>query len=215
MPKGGGSNEDRAKVKLRVIEFELEGGNASVENSIRQLTHALTTPRNGAPARLAPAKPQRELAAGASAAEPDEIEDTAQDAEYAEVEEAAPEAAAPSKPKKPTGKPRMPKYLHDLDLTGNNGPTFEDFARTKNPETNSQRHLVAAFWLKEYGGSETITVDKVYTCYRMVDWPTDMSDWDVNFRSQVPNDRFRRVARGEYAITPKGENDVRKLNGTE
>ena len=31
MPKGT-TNEDRAKVKFRVIEFELEGGNANVEN---------------------------------------------------------------------------------------------------------------------------------------------------------------------------------------
>jgi hypothetical protein len=36
MPKGN-SSEDRAKVKLRMIECELEGGIASVENRIRQL----------------------------------------------------------------------------------------------------------------------------------------------------------------------------------
>jgi hypothetical protein len=44
MPKGSGVVEDRAKVKFRFIEFELEGGNAAVENSVRNLTTAWACP---------------------------------------------------------------------------------------------------------------------------------------------------------------------------
>ncbi|HYW42228.1 MAG TPA: hypothetical protein VE959_05190 [Bryobacteraceae bacterium] len=211
MAKSGG-NEDRAKVKLRVVEFELEGGNAAVENSIRQITHALAI-RNGPPARMMPPKPPNELAAGVPA-ETDEAEEIIQDVEYADAGDTGQEQ--PTKPAKPktTYKPRVPTYLHDLDMTGT-GVTFKDFAAQKNPTKATQRHLVAAYWLKEHGNSPTTTMDKVYTCYRTAEWPTNQSDWDVNFRSQVKTNRFRRVSPGEYAITPIGENDVRTLDGTE
>jgi hypothetical protein len=41
MAKNQGGGEDRAKVKLRITDFELEGSNASVENSIRQIVQGL------------------------------------------------------------------------------------------------------------------------------------------------------------------------------
>jgi len=85
-------------------------------------------------------------------------------------------------------------------VTGTGGVTLKDFAAAKNPQKNTQRHLVAACWLKEHGNSPTINIDKVYTCYRTVGWPTSQTDWDINFRQQVPNNRFRRVNPGEYAI---------------
>lgn len=215
MPKGGSGNEDRAKVKLRVIEFELEGGNASVENSIRQLTHALTTNRNGAPANRVPAgKPQRELPG--ENAPSDDADEIVQDAEVVDGhDEAAQDTPAPKSQKsKNTYKPRVPQYLPNLDLTGN-GTTFKDFAAQKNPSKSTQRHLVAAYWLKEHGNCPTINIDKVYTCYRTAGWPMTQKDWDVNFRQQVQNDRFQRVSTGEYSITPIGENDVRTMDGTQ
>lgn len=211
MAKAQGGNEDRAKVKLRVIEFELEGGNQSVENSIRQLTHALTT-RNGqaAPPKNALAPRQaKELAA----AETDEAEEYAEEPEVLDAE-AENEPQRPNKPSKPSAKPRVPQYLHDLDTTGT-GTSLKDFAASKNPKANNQRHLVAAVWLKEHGNSPTINIDKVYTCYRNVGWPTTMPDWDIGFRSQMKNNRFRRISTGEYAINPPGEDDVRVMNGAE
>ncbi len=208
MPKGSG-NEDRAKVKLRVIEFELEGGNASVENSIRQLTQALTVRTNGAPARVAPLKP-RELAGNDGVT--DDVDEPIE-AELAEGPESPSEAPIKAKSKN-AYKPRMPEYKHDLDMTGS-GLTFKEFVGQKNPKKATQRHLAAAYWLKEHGGSPTINIDKVFTCYRTAGWPTNQADWDATFRSQVKNDRFRRVNPGEYAITPIGEDDVRKMDGAE
>lgn len=216
MAKGQGGNEDRAKVKLRVIEFELEGGNQSVENSIRQLTHALTM-RNGQPAPPKNALPPRQTKElGAVPDNEDEAEEFAEEPEILESGADDNGATKVNKPKaKSTYKPRVPQYLHDLDMTGTGDVTFKDFAAAKNPKKNTQRHLVAAFWLKEHGNNPTINIDKAYTCYRNVGWPTTQPDWDVNFRQQTQNNRFRRVAPGEYSINPPGEDDVRKMNGTE
>jgi hypothetical protein len=212
MPKGT-TNEDRAKVKFRVIEFELEGGNANVENSIRQLAHAFTNHGSGGPARVATPRPPKELSAGAPAEDIDEVAGEAEYIEPTDVEIGAP----PTKPAKPRTayKPRTPLYIHDLDLTGKAGTTFKAFAAQKSPKRGTERYLVAAFWLKEHGNSPTINIDKAYTCYRTVDWPTNQSDWDMNLRTQVKTDRFRRVNPGEYAITPKGEDVVREMDGTQ
>jgi hypothetical protein len=209
MPKGGG-NEDRAKVKLRVIEFELEGGNASVENSIRQLTQALATRTNGAPARVAAPKP-RELGGGDGVT--DDVEAPVE-VEFADGDEPVADAPAAKAKAKNNSKPRVPEYKHDLDMIGN-GLTFKAFVEQKDPKKSTQRHLAAAFWLKEHGGSPTINIDKVFTCYKTVGWPTNQMDWDANFRSQVRTNRLRRVTPGEYAITPIGENDVRTMDGAE
>ena len=211
MAKTGG-NEDHAKVKLRVVEFELEGGNAAVESSIRQITHALGI-RNSASTRMAPPKSPKEIAAG-NEAEITEEEETLQDVEYADAEVVNQDAPHAKQKAKSVYRPRVPEYKHDMDVTGN-GVAFKDFAAQKNPKKNTQRHLVAACWLKEHGNSPTINIDKVYTCYRTVSWPTTQPDWDANFRGQVPTSRFRRVNPGEYAITPIGEDDVRTMDGTE
>jgi hypothetical protein len=103
MAKINSGGEDRAKVKLRVIEFELEGANSSVENSIRQLTAALTARTNGAP-KLPPSKPPKELASGETGQdyqEPEELE-----AEI--VDEDADAPPAKTKSAKPKGKPKPP-----------------------------------------------------------------------------------------------------------
>src|SRR5258708_2441782 len=119
MPKGNSGGEDRAKVKLRVIEFELEGGNASVENSIRQLTQALTTRTNGTPAKQLPPRTPAALPAGADeeADNPDEVTD-------AEFAEGADVPAAPAKPRTPR-RPTVPEPI-EVDLAIGDMP-FQQF----------------------------------------------------------------------------------------
>jgi hypothetical protein len=68
MSKNTGA-DDHAKVKVR-NEFELEGGNATVENSIRQLTTALTNRPVGP--KLPASKTPKELHAGNGAERVDE-----------------------------------------------------------------------------------------------------------------------------------------------
>jgi hypothetical protein len=211
--QGQRRNEERAKVKLRVYEFDLEGGNAIVENSIREIVQSIGARANVAPRPLPP-KQQKELAPGGAPPEPDDTEPVIHDAEFSEVENGTAEASVSRPPRqRTTYKPRVPNNDPNLDLNGTGSISFKDFAAQKNPQKSTQRHLVAAFWLKEYANSPTINIDKAYTCYRAAEWPTDQSDWDVNFRQQVKTDRFRRVNPGEYAITPTGENDVRKMDG--
>jgi hypothetical protein len=71
---------------------------------------------------------------------------------------------------------------------------------------------VTALYLRDQG-HDAVNMDKIYTAYRLVQWPMDLRDWDVNLRNQLRNDRFRRMD-GGYAITTAGENVVRELRAT-
>lgn len=204
MAKGTQGPEDRAKVKLRVIEFELEGGNAAVENSIRQLTQALSA-RNGAPAKvISSGKQPKELAGGTVEEEPTEAEVV--DDDEVDVDEAPATPAA--RKSRQRSKPKAPEYVHDL-MDGAKLEEFKEFAKQKNPTTRPQRYLVATYWLKECGGSPTVTADKMYTCFKNAGWPTNFNDWRGAFDSLVYVEDFRKVGVGEFAINPTGENKVK------
>ena len=208
MPKGN-TGEDRAKVKFRVIEFELEGGNAAVENSIRTLTTAITQSTSPTPQRLLPPRQPKELSAPSTPESGTDDRGEHFEVVDAKLSEPNDDDSKAAKTPKTKYKPPLPNYLHDLDMQGNGVP-FTEYAAQKAPTKQTRRYLVAALWLKEHGASPTISVDKVYTCYKTAGWPLALTDWDVNFRSLVKTDRFRRVETGDYAITPLGEADVQK-----
>jgi hypothetical protein len=209
MPKGNSGTEDRAKVKLRVIEFELEGSNASVENSIRQLTNALTT--RAVVVKPLGTKPVKELAGATSEGGTDDLEEEGEVLEADAIEtngNGVPVKKAPRvKPK-----PKAPTYLHEMNTTGN-GTSFKDFAKEKGPTTRSKQYLVAAYWLKEHGDSATVNADKMYTCFKTATWPVGFNNWRSTFDNLVHSEHMRKVDVGEFAINPLGEEVVTK--GTE
>jgi hypothetical protein len=106
-------------------------------------------------------------------------------------------------------KPAQPKYIDDLFPSAADSDAFKAFVEQHPPKKLSERYLVASLYLRDRGHA-TVNMDKIYTCYRAVGWPMDLKDWDVTFRNQLRNDRFRR-ADGGYAITTAGENVVREL----
>lgn len=210
MSKGHSAADDRAKVKLRVIEFELEGGNTSVENSIRQLTNALSA-RTTTVSKSLPQKASKELSGTTIV----ESADDSEEVETVELETAeVPENGVSSKKSpRPKSKPKPPTYLHDLNLSGRSGVTFKDFAKEKNPTTRSKQYLISAYWLKEHGDSPTVNSDKMYTCFKTAGWSVGFNNWRATFDNLVYSEHMRKVDVGEFAINPLGEDVVTK--GTE
>ena len=118
---------------------------------------------------------------------------------------AAPTSAHTRKPSKPT----QPKFLNELFPSTTEADAFKSFVEQHPTSKESERYLVTALYLRDHG-HEAVNMDKIYTSYRIVGWPMDIRDWDVNLRNQVRNDRIRRTD-GGYAITTAGENIVRQL----
>ncbi len=208
MSKANTGVDDHAKVKVRVIEFELEGSNATVENSIRQLTTALT-PRNGTVKVISPKPPAKELSGAAT-----EVEDVS-DTEVVDEETQEPNGDTPQvkKPARPKSKPKTPEYIHDL-MTPEQMATFKQFAKDKNVTSKNKQYLVASYWLKENGVSATVNADKIYSCYKNAGWSIGFNDWGQTFHNLVHSEHMRKAGTpGEFAINPLGEDAVTK--GTE
>jgi hypothetical protein len=195
--KKGQTEKGSNRIRFIMLEADIADGNLSeltqaITNALkphaalRQLSQ-ISAPR--------PALPPEEIGTG-------EGEEAIELRETNGVEELKTPSASKSK-----YKPPLPKYVHDMDVEGQGNP-FKAYAEERAPKSHLRRYLVAAMWLKQHGGRETLGIDHVYTCYKTVGWPLGISDWDGNFRQLVKRDLMRRVQQGEYAITPIGEGDL-------
>ena len=97
--------EEKGKVKFRFVEFEMEGGSASLEETIRSISHAIT--RGGtATQRLVPAA----RSAAPAAQSPDEGNDI--DVEPEEMEPGEPPAPREDTNQRNNVRKRPPSYRH-------------------------------------------------------------------------------------------------------
>jgi hypothetical protein len=210
MAKNASGPDDRAKVKFRVIEFELEGANAAVENSVRNLAAAITQ-KNGTGT---PAKPVIIKGSGAgpmltavpTAAEVEEPENSEAQPVGGAEEEAA--DSSPARPRVVRRPPPVPQVI-DLDLTGGDMP-FAKFCEGKNLSKDTDKYLVCAYWLKEYRDTPTVTDDHIYTIFKFMKWPLQ-ADVAAPLRSMKRTGWFSTPERGKYAINHLGENEVNRM----
>lgn len=210
MAKNHAGLEDRAKVKFRVIEFELEGGNTAVENSVKNLTNVIMQ-RNGAtpppkPALRGNGAGAAPLPAAPAASEATEELDTAVEGQQAGEQEAA--ESSPSKPRVPR-KPPVPVVI-DIDLTSGEMP-FTKYCEGKKLDKDSQKYLVCAAWLKEYRDTATVTDDHIYTMFKFMRWPVP-SDVTAPLRAMKKQGWFTTSERGKYAINHVGENEITRMS---
>jgi hypothetical protein len=195
--------------KFRLVVFEGDMSDQSVSEIAQALTSALRPTTPAVVRQLHNGKPAAQLIApeaeGEERAEEDEeVVDGEPTVETQEVPE-APETPKTSRPRKP----KPPEYLPDL-ITDINA--FKEFAKEKNPTSKNQQYLVAAYWLKKFGNTATVTADMVYTCYKAAPWPAGFNDWDQTFRNLVYAELMRKVGKGEFAINPTGEHQVENGN---
>lgn len=206
MPKSASGPEDRAKVKFRVIEFELEGGNAAVENSVRNLSAALTQ-RNGG---TSPKPPLKAVAPVLAPGSVDLNGDLPEDAvtEIEEQEELS--ESVPAKARTPRKFP-TPEVI-DIDLTTGDTP-FKQYCELKTPSSDQKKYLVCAAWLKEYRDTPAVTDDHIYTMFKFMKWtvPPDVAG---PLRAMKKQGWFTTPERGKYAINHLGENEVNELGAS-
>lgn len=166
-PKPPGS----AKVKFRVFEFEMDGSDDSIQDTMKTLAAALTRGgQGGVPvARRLKAEPS-----GASTGNIPDVE------EELEVEDEADESpiddvvAKPLKERK-SAAPRKStpvKILPDISFT-DVSPTLKEFVDQKRPgKAAPNNYLVVAYWYKHHRGIEDITVDHYHTAFREIGFAT-------------------------------------------
>ena len=53
-------------------------------------------------------------------------------------------------------------------------PSWKDFATEKNPQTETDKFLVASLWTQTHGAADPFTGGHLFTCFRAMDWKTQV-----------------------------------------
>lgn len=150
------------KSRVRVALIDMEAGDDAILRSIEAIATNMAIRAGAVPFRAArlvlpSTEPNGDADAGV-------VEDVAGD-QREEIEAAEPESR-PSTPR-PVKFP-TPKVV-DIDLKGGDLP-FKVFADQKKPESQVEKYMVIAYWLKEQRSLNEISIDHVYTCFKHIGW---------------------------------------------
>lgn len=194
---------DKGKVKFRVVEFELEGTNASLQESLRGIAAALNrsnSVQTRAP-HVLPAAPEKSIHAEDAAVEQqgdlfDRVEPTS------ELEDGG-ENATPQKRNYP-----KPNFMDELDTKS--PMPLKEFCEAHNTGKLNRKYLVIARWLKEHRGITDITIHHVFTCFRTLGWNTP-EDVTQPMRSMKKQAWFAAgQSAGTYRLTNAGYDEADK-----
>jgi hypothetical protein len=189
--------KDEKTSKIRVLVFELEGSNDTIQEGLRALSTTLG--RTVVAPRVVSSTKSNPNAISAPVVEVEEIFEEDDD-----VIEASQVNKAPRKRQTP----RTPEVL-ELDLKAG-AISFEDFANEKSPKSDAEKYLLVAYWLKENLNIPQIGIGHIYTCFRAMKWKVQV-DIGQPLRSAKKVATFRSVSRGDYEITHIGIDQVEKM----
>jgi hypothetical protein len=192
---------------VRVVEFELEGSNASIQESLRSLGSALRNNRE--PVISLPA-PQALPAALERSSPPNRDFSDSIDTLFVQQDAENDRPKPNSSSRVRTKTYRTPEVL-DLDLSAGE-MSFQTFCESKRPESDWDKYLLIAWWLKKNLDIAEITSAHIYTCFQYMHWqvPRDIPQPLRDMKSK--KSWFNKCdERGAYALNHIGENVVSKM----
>ncbi len=161
------SNDQPGKVKIRVIEFEVEGSDATMQESLKSITAALN---RGMTASPPPARAVRYVQSPASSPHDGaEINDSEGEQADSGAEDAE-EIAAPVVTKKSTAPRKLPTPKVVEVNFSDVSPTLKAFAAEKKPDNDLRKYLVIAYWYKHNKQISELNADHFFTAYRHLGW---------------------------------------------
>jgi hypothetical protein len=175
--KANTNGHDSGGIKVRVIEFELHGRNATVSEGIKAFTEAIsgravvvTEPKRPA----LPAVPKKETAVETVDAEPvEQPEGSAAEPEADEVESDETPSNGGGNATKRNYSYKKPNFLNDLDPSKASKP-LTDFIKEKNPSSLMDKYIAVVVWLTTHMGVQEVTIDHVYTIFDQLGWKGEM-----------------------------------------
>lgn len=192
-----GTLQPTGSSRIRFVMVDAEISNGDLSQVTQAIQNALKPSEGSSVRRLN--GPQ--LARHHEAAEIVDIEEPAIDGQDM-PEDAAPIAPDGSSPPARTPrKPKTPKVLA-LDLT--TAPSLEEFAASRETNSDRRRFLTILAWLQQHRKVDAATADHVYTCYRALKWPASIKDFGQPLRDLKRDQLVESVAKGAYAINHLG-----------
>jgi hypothetical protein len=204
--KSSADNATNSRVKVRVFEFEMEGSDESIQDTMKTLAAALT--RGGA-AAVPTARRIRSDSSTTQQLEVDQVEIEEPDSAEDEVLE-EPLVRAAAKPKRQK-KVRTFDILDDIRFDEVE-PTLSDVAVNLSPKSDLKKYLVIALWYKDHLKIAEINVRHWYTALKYLKW-TMPDDPAQPIRDLVRQDKLSKGKEsGLYFINHIGEKDLESLN---
>lgn len=210
MAKNQSRPDQQGKIKVRVIELEMEGSDDSLQEGLKSLAAALSRGGSAIVTRVK-TEANRQIANSTAPAphdELDEVEDI--DAELEEEVVPAPKSRAPRRAPKVV----VATILNDVRLDDVE-PTFKDFAAAKSPTSDMSKYLVVAYWFKTYKGITNLTGNHFYTAYKMAGWkvPRDCAQPARELKNPRVGKFSAGSEAGTFMINQIGENSIGDMAG--
>ena len=197
--KGGTSRIRFIMLEAEIPEGDLSQISSAIQNALKQTAPII----------------QQRLHAQTPAVLPNGMQDADMETqgEVMDAREEDSEEAAVARPAREahSRKPTKPKVL-DFDHTS--GVSFETFANEHIPKSDVDRSLVVLAWFKAHRPDDAVTVNHVYTCYRVMSWPSGSDDFSSPLRSLKKKQLVTNPGRGQYSINHLGIARVEKMRAT-
>ena len=208
--QNGGRNN--ARVKLRWMELDVEGGTADLVEGFKSFATALTrggTPVTPPPKSLAAGKP---MATTAVIEVPPPVEATNDEVgnESEPDTEIVPETVTGNNSDKPRKFPK-PKFLSDLDLTAAD-VKLKDFFQQKAPKELTDRYLVVIAWFDEHRKVTPITANHIFTAFKSLGIQSELPEdvgWPLRYLKK--QNYVDSAGRGAYKLNWNGTQAVAKM----
>jgi hypothetical protein len=197
-----GKSNTASRIRFIMLEAESDGDLSQITQAIQ---NALRPPSAAtSPQRLA--APARAVVHDGNGADVSAGEDEAELEETIEQDDAAPATSrARSQRRPPKAPPVLPIDMHSP-------VSFADFASGKDAKSQHKKYLIAAAWLKEHRQTPAVSEGHIYTCFRSIEWPTNIPDFGQPLRDLKKKQYFDKTEAG-YEINHLGLDYVRKLGG--
>ena len=177
--------------KIRFIMVEAEIADDQIQSVTAAISNALRGPSPVAK-RLPAITPQLN---GNGAAEHVEEPDVVDDEDDVDTVDVTPPAPKVKKPRKPAAKPTQ------IDIDTESEPKLSTLV---DPKSNHMRYLRIAAWLHDHRDTPVVTADHIWSCFRLLKWPTDILDFSQPLRELKFKQYFTQPERGKYAINQLG-----------
>src|ERR1700722_1081642 len=195
----------KGKIKFRFIDFEMDGGDATLQDAIREITRAIGKPQI--------AKSSLALIGTSGSATPpshvtDEIEDDEQAVDDAATDDAVNDADRSTADPKPR-RFKSPTIV-EVDFKGDN--PLRPFLESLPLDSDAKKYLAIAYWFKTHRATPEVTPDHIYTAYKAMSWTNIPKDVAQPLRALKFKGSFAKGSGKQgYLLNHIGEDKVQQM----
>ncbi len=193
----------KGKIKFRFIDFEMDGGDATLQDAIREITRAIGKP---AVVKISPALAAASGTQNFEVAD-DVVDEDEQDTDSTSADDSGDDEDATSK-----GKPRRFKSptILNVELKGDN--PLRPFLEGLSPDSDAKRYMAIAYWFKYHRATPEVTPDHIYTGYKAMNWTTIPKDVGGPLRSLKKDGSFEKGSGKQgYILNHIGDGKVEDM----